>query len=363
MACGFGPNHVAPARVTLAKLANVALFGRRDRPTDPRPAIEQFWSWWSENRDEVIAAGQAEDIERVRVLLAPAVAAMDAGLDWEFRIGKDGPHTLVVTGGPKLELRGLAERWALASSADDKVEFAPSRLPDPGAFETTSTVEGYDVQLGETVVGARIDQEHGRLDVSVHHPLFPLLGDGARLTVAFRSLYAALGEDDVERWLGEVKAAADPPIDAFPVSALPPLTEQLRGKPHWIELTGKSRLGAVRASVQRPLSRVDRPLCDTYLAVVVPYPAGRDGLPDVDHVSTAVRDFRAELLRAAGGDGPHAVAIGHELMAKRAYMHIYVDGLTFDRQPVEDVLASWPFGTGKITLRDDPGWRRVSRLL
>lgn len=343
----------------------MALFGKRDTPIDPRPAIEQFWLWWASHRDEVVAAGEAEDTDRLRGLLGPAVAAVNAGLDWEFRIDKDGgPHTLVVTGGSNLELRGLAQRWSLGARADDTVEFAPSRPADPASFATTTTVEEYDVSLGETVVGARIDQENGRLDVSVHHPLFPLLGDRARLEVAFRSLYAALGEDGVERWLGEVKAVADPPIDAFPASALPPLTEQLRGgKPRWIELTGKSRFGAVRASVQRPLSRVDRPLCDTYIVVVVPYPAGRDGLPNTDHVTTAVRDFRDEVLRAAGGDGPHAVVIGHELMAKRAYIHLYVDGLSFERQPVDDVLASWPFGKGKISVRDDPGWRRAARLL
>lgn len=343
----------------------VGLFNQRDSTTDHRPAIEEFWTWWAEHRDEVVAAAKDEDTERVRDLLSPAVAAMNSDLDWEFRVNNaGGPHTLVVTGGPNLALRGLTERWALAGPGDDKVEFAPSRPPNPGLFDTNSTVEEYDVPLGETVVGAQVDHQNGRLNVTVHHPLFPLLGDKGRLEVAFRALYAALGEDGVERWLGEVKVAADPPLDAFPASALPPLAEQFRGSgPHWIELSGKSRLGAVKAYVRRPLSRVDRPLCDTHLAVVVPYPAGRDGLPSDDNVAKAVRDFANEVLRTAGGDGPHAVLIGHEMMAKRGYVHAYVDGLTFDRRPVEEVLAGWPFGKGKMSVRDDPAWRRVARLL
>lgn len=343
----------------------VGLFSKRDDTADHRAAIEQFWNWWHEHRDEVITAAKAEDTDRVRALLSPAVTAMHPDLDWEFRVNNDGgPHTLVVTGGASLGMRGLTERWASAGPADDKVEFAPSRPPNPRLFETTATVEGYDVPLGETVVGAQVDQENGRLNVAVHHPLFPLLGDDARLKLAFQALYAALGEDGVERWLGEVSTSADPPVDAFAASALPPLAEQLSGgKPRWIEMSGKSRLGAVKARVQRPLSRVDRPLCDTHVAVVVPYPAGRDGLPSSDDVATAVRDFGNEVLRAAGGDGPHAVVVGHEMMAKRAYIHLYVDGLTFDRGPVEEVLTGWPFGKGKISVRDDPGWRRVTRLL
>lgn len=342
----------------------MGLFNKRDDTTDRRPAIEQFWTWWAEHRDDVVAAAEAEDTDRVRELLNPAVHALDTSLDWEFRVNNEGgPHTLVVTGGANLGLRGLSERWALAGPGDDRVEFTPSRPPNPKLLDTTSAIEGYDVQFAETVVGAQVDQEHGRLNITVHHPLFPLLGDGTRLEVAFRALYAALGEDGVERWLGEVKVAADPPMDAFAVSALPSLTEQFGGGPHWIELSGKSRLGAVKASVRRPLSRVDRPLCDTHVAVVVPYPAGRDGLPSADHVATAVRDIRDEVLRAAGGDGPHAVAIGYEMMAKRAYIHLYVDGLTFDRRPVDEVLAGWPFGKGKISVRDDPAWRRVARLL
>ncbi len=343
----------------------VGLFSKQESATDHRPAIERFWTWWSEHRDEVLAAAENEDTERIRGLLAPAVTALNSDLDWEFRVNyEDGRHMLVVTGGANLGLRGLAERWALAAPGDDDVEFVPSRPPNPKLFDTTATVEEYDVPLGETVVGAQVDQENGRLNVTVHHPLFPLLGDDARLEVAFRALHAALGEDGVERWLGEVHVAAEPPIDAFAASALPPLAEQFRGSgPRWLELSGKSRLGRVKAHVQRPLSRVDRPLCDTHLAVVVPYPAGRDGLPSDDNVAKTVRDFRNEVLRAAGGDGPHAVAIGHELMAKRAYIHLYVDGLTFDRRPVDEVLAGWPFGKGKISVRDDPGWRRVARLL
>lgn len=347
----------------------MATFRRKDQQlTDARPAIQEFWAWWADNRADVIAAADADDEARLEALLGPAVAALHPDLSWELAGGADARFALVVSGGAHLGLRALAERWCdAAPDADADVEFAPQRRPNPGVFDTVVDVDDYEIPMGELVAGTRMGRE-GRMDVVIHHPLFPLLAEPTRREVAFRALYAALGEDDVERWLGAVDVSPDAPIDAFAVSALPAVVDQLRPggspvQPTWAVLKGTSRFGPVMATVRRPFTRVDRPLCDTYVGVVASYPGGKDGLPADDAVNNAIQELGEQLLAALGGDGRHAVLIGHEVMAKRAFVHLYVDGLAVDPQAARSVLGDWPHGRIKLVTKPDPAWRRVSRLL
>jgi hypothetical protein len=343
----------------------VGLFGKQDRTSDPRPVIAEFWTWWADHRGEVATAAEKPDRAAVESLVGPAVAAIHPELRWEVRSGQSARHLLIVSGGGNLGLRVLAERWALAApDADDEFEYAPVRRPDPSVFDSTVVVDDFDVPMGELVAGTRMDQKRGRIDVVIHHPLFPLLPEEARNDVAFRALYAALGEDDVERWLGAVQVSADAPIDAFAVSALGSVVDQLRpASAQWVVLKGKSRLGPVLATVRRPFTRVDRPMCDTYVGVTAPYPGGKDGLPADDEIAKQVQGLSDQVLAALGGDGPQAVAIGHEFVARRAFIHLYIDGLEVNVDGVADVLAQWPHRKAKLTVRADPSWRRVQRLL
>ena len=352
----------------------MGLFRRKQsEPDDPRPAIERFWHWWSEHRQAVVAAADARDNDTVAALIRPAVAAIDSGLDWELGNGHEARYLLVVSGGGKPELRAIAERWFLAApESDAEVEYAPARRRDLRVLESTVVVDDYELPLRELVCGTRFDQRRLRLDIMVHHPLFPLLQQESRLRVAFLALDAALGEDDVERWIGAVDVSADVPVDAFAMSALLTVVEQLRptGGPdggasdqHWAVFRGKSIRGPVQATVRRPFARADRPLCDTYVAIALTYPTNDDGLPSDDRITAAIQGLQADCVTALGGDGPHVALVGHELVAGRATVHIYVDGLTTDPKQVKPILTGWEHGVARLHTAADPAWRGVGHLL
>jgi hypothetical protein len=337
----------------------VALFHRKDRtPDDPRPQIHEFWAWWAGHRDEVLSAADAADADRVTALLRPAVDRIGEDLDWELSPGRgDSRHLLVVSSGGNTELRAVAERWALsAPPADPDIAYAASRPADPRINELTLTVDDYDLPLAEMVSGTRVDRQRGRVDVVVHHPLFPLLDQESRLRAAFLALDFALGEDDVERWLGAVEVSADTPIDAIPVSALSLVVDQLRPPTEggWVILEGTSPQGSVRALVRRPFAPVDRPLCDTHVALLL------SGTAD----DAAVHEVIGNVLDAFGGEGPHAVLVAYVITPNLVTVHLYVDSLTVDPEAARPVVrTAWSAGTARVHIERDPAWRAVGHLL
>lgn len=344
----------------------MSVFRRRDQQsTDTTAAIGRFWKWWDGQRKAVVEAADARDSERVTALLKPAVAELDPSLTWEVRPGQDARYALVVSGGGRPELRSLAERWYLAApEPDDDIEYAPARRRDPRVFTSTLTIDDYDIPLDELVAGTRLDQQRLRLDVVVHHPLFPLLDEASRLRVAYLGLDAALGEDDVERWLGNVEISADPPVDSVPVSSLPTVVDQLRPPgDQWVVLKGSGPRGTVIATVRRPFTRADRPLCDTHVVVTLSYPTGDDGLPAEEGITTTLQDLEQHIVSALGGDGPHAVLVGHELAGGWARIHAYVDGLAVKPKTAKPVLRNWQYGSAKLQSEVDPAWRGVGHLL
>ena len=334
------------------------LFRRKDAPDeDPRPAIEAFWQWWAEHRDAVVAAADTGDGATVRGLLGPAVEALRPGLDWELAPGREGArHLLVLSAGGSAQLRPVAARWLVAApAADEAVGYAASRPRDARMTERALDVDGFDLPLVEMVAGTRVDRQRGRVDVVVHHPLFPLLDADGRLRAAFLALDAALGEDDVERWLGAVEVAADAPLDAIPVSTLPDVVDLLRPEAGagWVVLEGSSGEGSVRALVRRPFGPADRPLCDTHVALLL-----RGAAADA-----TVGAVAGAALSALGGDGPHAVLVAQVVTPRNVTVHCYVDGLTVDPEAARPALDGWTAGPARLHVEHDPAWRGIGHLL
>ncbi len=335
----------------------MALFGRKDKQPgdDPRPAVAEFWRWWSEHRDEVLAAADTGRQEDVRALLGPAVAALDPDLVWDLSPGHTTKHLFVVSGSGSVDRQAIAERWRLAAPTDDPdVTYASSRPRHPDPATAVLYVDDFELPLAEATAATRVDSQRGRLDVVVHHPLFPLLAKEHRLEAAFRSLDLVLGEDEVERWLGEVEVAADPPLDPIALTMLPVVVDQLRpGSAGWAVLQGTSPQGDVTATVRRPFSRIDRPLCDTHVALLLPGAATEE----------QVRGAGEAALAALGGDGPHAVLVGYVITPRQSTVHLYVDGLEVDPEAARPTLKAWSGGAARMLVSRDPAWREVGYLL
>ncbi|HSK27535.1 MAG TPA: hypothetical protein VK894_11565 [Jiangellales bacterium] len=344
------------------------LFRRKQAATaaDPRPAIAGFWAWWEGARADVAAALADGEPQRAAPGIAAAVRAVGE-LDWELAAGTEGArHGLVVSAGGKPELRALAQRWWLAAPpADETFEYHPARQRDTADSGRTLVVDDFELPTIEFVAGTRYDEQRGRLDLAVHHPLFPLLGDESRLRATFLALDSALGEDDVERFVGSVHVAVDQPVDAVPLSSLGPLVDGLRpaGGAAWALFQGSTRKGPVVGTIRRPFSRVDRPLADTHVAVELRYASVDQGMPAVPDFAEQVARWEQQAVAALGGDGEHVGLAGHETGLGRCLGHLYVDGLTVDPAALDPVLAGWPHGPARTHVTHDPAWRAIGHLL
>lgn len=331
----------------------------------PAEAIDGFWAWWeAEGRalaDASIGGGANDALVSG---MSRKVSTIHPGLAWELSPGATATHCLVVSPEGNAALRAPARRWLRAAPpADATWEFADSRQPSPEAGSMAIEMDGRTISFGDVVVGAR--REGQRVDVSVHHPTFPTLDEHARLTITFLSLDNALGETDVELWVGEVTPSVVPPLDGFGLAGLRAVVRDLKaeftdedGKPTWAILSGDGDGGPVLAMAQIPLSSATAPHLDTHAGVFVPYDDQTEsGLPGQSAL-TALRDLEDAITEALGSAGQ---VVAHQSHAGVRLLHVYLDS-TADAVPT---LASccdpWPQDV-RIRVTPDPGWANVAHL-
>jgi hypothetical protein len=344
-------------------VASMGIF-RRPRETPPRAAIAGFWAWWPTVRQRLETA-LADQPPPPRLLeeIADQVRTMHPELDCEIGPGLRLTHSFTVTGGGRGELRGITERWRRAAPEESEWEFHAARQPRPEHLDQTISLDDHELDLSHVALGLRADMSKARVHVTAYHPDFLFLPDEARATIASQVLDWALGEDDVGRWVGEIVAAADKPMDALPASALPSVVEQIaaaHAERGWLTGEGRTARGhPARIAVRFPLHRQDHPLCELHVAVSVPYAhSNPDRLP-VNPSAAALREF-------AGGFavlGEDAVLAAHETGDGRRVFHLYADPETGVVARLDQITAEWPEGRARVVTEPDPGWEALGPYL
>ncbi|CAN7285649.1 DUF695 domain-containing protein [Knoellia sp. LjRoot47] len=328
-------------------------------------AIDAFWQWWTDDGAARTAAGIAErDPSHMVEPISQRVSAIDERLAWELGPGRDAQHMLVVSPEGDPDVRAVARRWLRAAPAtnDPTWEYADAR--QRGSCEGTLEIGPHVVSFADIVVGARREGAH--LDVSVHHPSFVDLPEQARQQVTMLALDEALGEVDVETWIGRVDSAVDAPLDAFPLDRLAPLVDGLAaehrddsGEPTWMLLQGQGPQGRVIASAQVPLAATTAPELDRHVLVRVPYTdLTDDGLPGEGSLD-ALRRFEDHLTGRLGGGGR---VVAHESSAGVRTLHAYVDSTGPGADVVRAAVGGWEQGRVDVADEPDPGWQGVAHL-
>lgn len=95
-------------------------------------------------------------------------------------------------------------------------EFRSSQQSDPDAMTQVLKIAGHTLDLAGTVFCAEADEGALRVHVGVFHPVFPQLPKAARQHITYLVLDWLLGEDDVERWIGQVDILDTAPIRPIP---------------------------------------------------------------------------------------------------------------------------------------------------
>jgi hypothetical protein len=342
------------------------LFHRDAPPDQPAAAIARFWAWWTdEGARDVTAAIAERDPGRVQQRLSEAVAEVHEGLAWELAAGSQAQHLLVLSPDGDPDLRPIAHRWLRSAPPADGVwEYAAARQAVPDPEEIVLGMGEVELAFRDIRVAAR--REGTRVDVVVHHPAFAHVEEQVRKQAAYLALDAALGEDDVEAWVGEVGASSVPPLESFGLKGLRAVVRDLRddftdvdGRPQWVVLEAEGDDGPVLAMTQVPLSPVTAPHLDTHVAVLVPYTDLTErGYPGPGSLEP-LRALEDHLAARVGASGR---IVAHQSHRGMRVLHIYVDSKTPAVEQMRAAVNAWDQGRIRVQVTADPGWHNVAHL-
>ncbi|MBT2531526.1 DUF695 domain-containing protein [Arthrobacter sp. ISL-48] len=259
-------------------------------------------------------------------------------------------------------MRPTAQRWLRAAPPSDAIwEFRSSQEADPNALGTVLEIAGSKLDLSKTEFRMEPVEQELRVHVGVHHPVFRDLPEPARLQVTFLVLDWLLGEDDVERWLGQVEALETAPVgstdDDGLLRAVKSIAEQHDPDKwtlsHWEDSNGTPAF----ASFRRALRWIDHPTLDVHHSVHAAFAAQHNGLPADGAALDSLRRLEDELESLIGSRG---LLVGHETTSGRRTFHVYTDG---EDQNVAAGLADWARSRQlAIEPARDPAWRRVRQF-
>ena len=324
---------------------------RRDEPP-PEPSFEPFWAWWSTARDRIARAIEEQTLPAVVDEISRNVHALDSRLAWELGKGATAQHALVVTPEGNPEIRPLALRWAdSAPPADATWEYHPSRQAGPLG---TLGIDGRDVALGDFRAIAGWDANRERLDVRLWHPALVGAPLQARYQVAYLFLDNLLGEDAVERWVGEIEILDLETGGRTPDELKAEVERQAAGATGqaWVLAQGTDQRGhPVLLTLNRALKPIDRPFNQTLVVVTVDRGieqlANSPESPELE----AAEDRLTAALEAVGG-----VYVGRVTERRRRRLFAMCPDAAQSREVAETwARAERRFGPS-IDVRPDPGW-------
>jgi len=338
------------------------MFGRR-KHKDDSAAIIDFWRWWAGARVRVQAAIGDGSVGSLAGEISGKVKAIHRDLHWELAPGRKAQHALVVSPGGVAALRAAAARWRNAApAADDVFEYFDARQADDEFFDSRIQIAGHHLELAELRFAVDAGEDAHDLDVGVFHPAFPDMPEGARVQLAFLALDWALGEQQVELWVGQVDALPVGRPDLVTFTELRAAVADLAAKhaePVYALLSAEDRRGRpVMAMIQVPMRSARWPRFDQHVAVTVRYPARPNGLP-TDEALTQLRDLEDRIESVLPPDGE---VIAHETTNGVRTIHVYADSTTDKASAVASVADSFHALKMTVTVAADPGFEAIAHL-
>ncbi|SBT40553.1 DUF695 domain-containing protein [Micromonospora auratinigra] len=339
----------------------MGLFRKKARPT--METIAGFWQWWATARGEVAQAIDAGTVQGFAGELGHRVHAIHPDLQWELTRGVTSAHVLVVTAGGQDTVRAVAARWfSAAPPADDTWSYRSVRAGELSVFESTIELDGHKLDLGDMRYGVAVDMQRRQIDVVCHHPAFVNLPDDVRGQISFLTLDWALGEDEVETWIGEITWTATEPANPRTPHELRRAATALAGEEDsWVLMRGQRRDGTpLMAAAASPLRPARWPRFDLHVPIRLPYQRHNEGQLPVDESLAALRRFEDELSATIGPDG---VLVAHETAGRERTLHFYVDSQSTARAELESHLPQWREGRASAGAQLDPAFEKVRHLM
>lgn len=281
---------------------------------------------------QAIATGNFD--EKLIGEIARAVQTVHPAMAWELAPGRMAQHAFCISPEGNAELRQLALRWlSTAPPSDATWEYHASK-------QASASLRGVEIggrrfDLEEMRAIASWDPARRRLDVRLWHPQFPQAPETTRHQVGFVFLDTLLGEEDVERWIGEI-ALLDAPTGGRTPGELKAEVDRHREEPAgdgtWIlgTISGANGAPAIVAA-DAALKRIDHPFADHHVTISVLY--GADRLP-TERETAQLNEEEDDFLRRLGDA---AIYAGRVTEAGRRTMH-YV---TEDPDLMRPAIDGW----------------------
>jgi hypothetical protein len=325
-------------------------FFKRD---DAEPQGGDFWAWWAGARDRVANAIETGGFDAKLVSeVSRAVAWIDPRMAWEFARGTSARHALCLSPEGNAEIRPAALRWlASAPPADETWEYRASRQ----AAQSLSVLEigGRRMDLGEMRAPASWDARRRRLDVQLWHPAFEGAPRGLPEQAAFLFLDNLLGEDQVERWIGQVDVLGAPTGGGSPEELRREIERRAAEPPGdtWVlgQRTGP-RGEVVVVLADAGLKRIDHPFADQHVIITIVLDGG--GMPDEALAAT----LNAEEDRLVSGLQGVATLAGRTTEPGARAIHLVAEDLDRVRAGIDAWAAKLPPWRIKVDFQQDPGW-------
>jgi hypothetical protein len=284
------------------------------------PEIGDFWTWWPGNHHRIAAAitakafddGLVEDISGAVRTIHPAMA-------WELGPGRTAEHAFCISPEGNPAIRPAALRWlAAAPAADATWEFYASKQAAPSLSRLNIGGASFDFEEMRAI--ASWDAVRQREDARLWHPGFPSVPEDVRVQVGFLFLDNLLGEDAVERWVGEIDILDDPTGGRTPAELKAEIdrrsTESASGDEHWVLSERHLPNGQVEIIVaDASLKRIDHPFADRH-AVIRTLAADDRWLPNAAEGASldAEEDDLVRRLDGVAGFAGHTTSPGQRVM-------------------------------------------------
>jgi hypothetical protein len=328
--------------------------------------IAAFWAWWPEARSELEgAAGGGGGSEVLAGRISERVSAIQPELEWELGPGAAKPFMLCVTAAGNRIAREAAARWLLAAPEETSWEFHRARPAAAGGFVLQFGSGAVELSQLRLRIAERPEEE--LIDVIVDERSLRVFQPGERLNATFLILDQLLGEDDVERFLGEiavqpVRWRAHGPDDlraAIQRLAAARADREARGKALVAIMQGTNDGRPLVVTAHTSVRSVDHPLRSAHAAIAIELADPTDLGLTTDAEAEVQNALQDELEAALGASG---LTVARETAEGRRVIHMYVDPLGEGPRLLREWCAACTTRKATVEVSSEPDWDSVTQF-
>lgn len=320
--------------------------------TDER-AITEFWAWWPdlvsrlEANDAVVRLEDDADLGERASAIHPKIQVLG-----EYR--PDGSSWLCLSSRGNIELRPLVQLWAArAQLHSDGWRFLTAR---PRSWPPTRHTPFPFVEL-ELV--HRHDELREVIHVSLYHPAMATMEPVQTNQLAFMALDHLLGEDDVERWIGNLSVATERPEGAAPIESL---CEAVRAAAErataeqWQAVSSGPKSAPTLVTINRAVKPIDHVELGMHVRIDMQLRA-----PGPRGLAQGKEELALNRLQAALSHdlGARAVVVARETHLGHRIIHLHAE------PRVARDVTTWrqrhPDWEISVLSQADPGWEILRR--